>query len=200
MLEAATGAPVLFAASLPANTSGPQVRSNTCFAHSFTFAVKHLARYIAQMPFEIAFAKLRSSFCAGVISPSSLQNAIMSRCHFTISLLCVCGGGGSSETFNLGQMQILEAQFTKLVDPYLACLQQLLTMVICDMQLVRSYMDTAVANNLNVMRIWAQTVGFNRAPFQTSLGVYNENIFRGLDYTLDQARQRNLKARMLCFV
>ncbi|KAL0028744.1 hypothetical protein WJX79_004058 [Trebouxia sp. C0005] len=61
-------------------------------------------------------------------------------------------------------------------------------------QLVRSYMDTAVANNLNVMRIWAQTVGFNRAPFQTSPGVYNENIFRGLDYTLDQARQRNLKA------
>ena len=65
------------------------------------------------------------------------------------------------------------------------------------MQLVRSYMDTAVANNLNVMRIWAQTVGFNRAPFQTSPGVYNENIFRGLDYTLDQARQRNLKVSAL---
>ncbi|DBB02500.1 hypothetical protein WJX82_002641 [Trebouxia sp. C0006] len=63
-------------------------------------------------------------------------------------------------------------------------------------QLVRSYMDTAIANNLNVMRIWAQTVGFNRAPFQTSPGVYNENIFRGLDYTLDQARQRNLKVIM----
>ncbi len=73
-------------------------------------------------------------------------------------------------------------------------------MVMYDMQLVRSYMDTAVANNLNVMRIWAQTVGFNRAPFQTSPGVYNENIFRGLDYTLDQARQRNLKARILCLV
>ena len=58
-------------------------------------------------------------------------------------------------------------------------------------------MDTAVANNLNVMWIWAQTVGFNRAPFQTSPGVYNENIFRGLDYTLDQARQRNLKVRAL---
>ena len=65
------------------------------------------------------------------------------------------------------------------------------------MQLIRSYMDTAVANNLNVMRIWAQTVGFNRAPFQTSPGVYNENIFRGLDYTLDQARQRNLKVSAL---
>ena len=61
------------------------------------------------------------------------------------------------------------------------------------MQLVRAYLDTAVANNLNVMRIWAQTVGFNRAPFQTSPGVYNENIFRGLDYALDQARQRNIK-------
>lgn len=61
-------------------------------------------------------------------------------------------------------------------------------------QLVRGYLDTAVANNLNVMRIWAQTVGFNRAPFQTSPGVYNENIFRGLDYALDQARQRNIKA------
>ena len=62
------------------------------------------------------------------------------------------------------------------------------------MQLVRAYLDTAVANNLNVMRIWAQTVGFNRAPFQTSPGVYNQNIFRGLDYALDQARQRNIKA------
>lgn len=61
------------------------------------------------------------------------------------------------------------------------------------MQLVRAYLDTAVANNLNVMRIWAQTVGFNRAPFQTSPEVYNENIFRGLDYALDQARQRNIK-------
>lgn len=61
------------------------------------------------------------------------------------------------------------------------------------LQLVRAYLDTAVANNLNVMRIWAQTVGFNRAPFQTSPGVYNENIFRGLDYALDQARQRNIK-------
>ena len=79
----------------------------------------------------------------------------------------------------------------------------LLPHVLCDcsrftlpaLQLLRSYMDTAVANNLNVMRIWAQTVGFNRAPFQTSPGVYNENIFRGIDYTLDQARQRNLKVR-----
>ena len=61
------------------------------------------------------------------------------------------------------------------------------------LQLVRAYLDTAVANNLNVMRIWAQTVGFNRAPFQTSPGMYNENIFRGLDYALDQARQRNIK-------
>ena len=43
------------------------------------------------------------------------------------------------------------------------------------------------------MRIWAQTVGFNRAPFQTSPGVYNENIFRSLDYALEQARQRNIK-------
>ena len=61
------------------------------------------------------------------------------------------------------------------------------------MQLVKAYLDTAVGSNLNVMRIWAQTVGFNRAPFQTSPGVYNENIFRGLDYALDQARQRNIK-------
>ena len=68
--------------------------------------------------------------------------------------------------------------------------QQTVTM---HMQLVRAYLDTAVANNLNVMRIWAQTVGFNRAPFQTSPGVYNENIFRGLDYALDQARQRDIK-------
>ena len=168
MLEAVTGAPILFAASLPANTSGPQVRFYTCFAHCFESAVKQLAHYIDNMPFENVFAKLRSSFCAAIIS---LSTAIMSRCHL-----------------------ILSPQFIDLVDPYLACLQQLSTMVMYDMQLVRSYMDTAIANNLNVMRIWAQTVGFNRAPFQTSPGVYNENIFRGLDYTLDQARQRNLKA------
>ena len=90
VLEAATGAPVLFAASLPANTSGPQVRTYTCFAHCFAHclasAVKQLAHYIANMPFKIAFAKLRSSFCAGVIS---LLNAN----HVTLSLhtsIAVC--------------------------------------------------------------------------------------------------------------
>ena len=59
-------------------------------------------------------------------------------------------------------------------------------------QLVRAYLDTAVASSLRcVMRIWAQTVGFSRAPFQTSPGVYNEN--RGLDCALDQVRQRVIK-------
>lgn len=126
VLEAATGSPVLFAASLPANTTGPQVQT------------LHMMQDTMASYLHIKSGHLGPLTCATYFKPCNMK-------------------------------------------------------VMHGMQLIRSYMDTAVANNLNVMRIWAQTVGFNRAPFQTSPGVYNENIFRGLDYTLDQARQRNLK-------
>ena len=60
------------------------------------------------------------------------------------------------------------------------------------MQLVRSLLDQAPAAGLTVMRAWATTVDDNYA-LQPSPGVYNEAVFRGLDYTLDQASQRNIK-------
>jgi len=59
-------------------------------------------------------------------------------------------------------------------------------------QLIRNVMDKAVASKLNVMRAFATTVDANY-PLATSPGVYNENMFRGLDYALDQARQRGIK-------
>lgn len=61
------------------------------------------------------------------------------------------------------------------------------------LQLIRSTMDDAVANNLTVMRAFATAVDA-AYPMQTSPGVYNENVFRGLDYALEQARQRGIKA------
>ena len=60
------------------------------------------------------------------------------------------------------------------------------------MQLVRSLLDHAPVAGLTVMRAWATTVDDNYA-LQTSPGVYNEAVFRGLDYSLDQASQRNIK-------
>eukprot|EP00891_Asterochloris_glomerata_P005372 jgi/Astpho2/5372/fgenesh1_pg.00075_%23_44_t len=59
-------------------------------------------------------------------------------------------------------------------------------------QLLREVMDLAVSNNLTVMRIWAQSVD-SLAALQISPGVYKEEMFRGLDYALDQASQRNIK-------
>ncbi len=53
-------------------------------------------------------------------------------------------------------------------------------------------MDMAVADHLSVLRTFAFATD---APYalQTLPGVYNEDVFRGLDYTLDQARQRGIK-------
>ena len=53
-------------------------------------------------------------------------------------------------------------------------------------------MDKAVANKLNVMRAFATAVD-PTYPLASSPGQYNENMFRGLDYALDQARQRGIK-------
>ncbi|EIE26341.1 hypothetical protein COCSUDRAFT_58878 [Coccomyxa subellipsoidea C-169] len=65
-------------------------------------------------------------------------------------------------------------------------------------QLIRGLMDKAVGYGLNVMRAWAHSVSDGYA-LQTAPSQFNEAIFRGLDYALDQARRRGLKARpLLC--
>jgi hypothetical protein len=53
-------------------------------------------------------------------------------------------------------------------------------------------MDAAVAAGFTVMRAWSHGVTPNYA-LQTAPGVYNEAMFRGLDYALDEAQQRNIK-------
>ncbi len=55
-------------------------------------------------------------------------------------------------------------------------------------------MDAALAAGLNTLRLWSHgvTAAFSSQP---APGVYTEHMFRGLDYALDQARQRKLKAR-----
>ena len=50
----------------------------------------------------------------------------------------------------------------------------------------------AVASNLNLVRFFAFAVSPEYA-LQPSPGQYNEAIFRGLDYALDQLRSRGLK-------
>ncbi|KAK9917687.1 hypothetical protein WJX75_007185 [Coccomyxa subellipsoidea] len=65
-------------------------------------------------------------------------------------------------------------------------------------QLIRDHMDAAVAAGFTVMRAWSHGVTPNYA-LQTAPGVYNEAMFRGLDYALDEAQQRNIKV-ILAFV
>lgn len=64
--------------------------------------------------------------------------------------------------------------------------------MLCCVQLIRSLLQQARGNGFSVMRAWAHTVGTNY-PLQTAPGVYNENIFRGLDYALDEARKNGVK-------
>lgn len=54
-------------------------------------------------------------------------------------------------------------------------------------------MDTAVATGLNVVRAWGHSVSPEYA-LQTEPGQYSEAIFRGLDYAVEQARRRGIKA------
>lgn len=61
------------------------------------------------------------------------------------------------------------------------------------LQLIRSLMDTAVATGLNVVRAWGHSVSPEYA-LQTAPGQYSEAIFRGLDYAVEQARRRGIKA------
>ncbi len=67
-------------------------------------------------------------------------------------------------------------------------------MHVCIYQLIRDQMDAAVAAGFTVMRAWSHGVTANYA-LQTSPGVYNEAMFQGLDYALDQAQQRNIKVQ-----
>ncbi|CAL5227333.1 g10275 [Coccomyxa viridis] len=60
-------------------------------------------------------------------------------------------------------------------------------------QLIRTLWDTAVENNLNLVRFFAFGVSPEYA-LQPSPGQYSEAIFRGLDYALEQLRTRGLKA------
>lgn len=62
------------------------------------------------------------------------------------------------------------------------------------LQLLRQTMDTAAGAGLNMLRMWTNGVTPAYAV-QRSPGVYNEGMLRGLDYVLDQARQRNLKVQ-----
>ena len=57
-------------------------------------------------------------------------------------------------------------------------------------------MDEAVSSGLTVMRAMAFGVSKEYA-LETSPGQYSETMFRGLDYVLDQARQRGIK--VICF-
>ena len=59
-------------------------------------------------------------------------------------------------------------------------------------QLVRAIMDEAAGANLNLVRAWAHASSPEYA-LQPSPGRFSEPVFRGLDYALDQARQRGLK-------
>lgn len=53
-------------------------------------------------------------------------------------------------------------------------------------------MAVAKNNSLNTMRSWAFTVD-EQFSMQTAPGVYNEAVFRGLDYVLDEARRAGIK-------
>lgn len=61
-------------------------------------------------------------------------------------------------------------------------------------QLIRTLMDAALAAGLNTLRMWSHGVTSTFSS-QPSPGVFAEPMFRGLDYALEQARLRNLKAR-----
>lgn len=58
--------------------------------------------------------------------------------------------------------------------------------------LVRNILDKAQAHGLDVLRTWAHPVS---APYALASGpgVYNEDVFRGLDYLLDEARKRGVR-------
>lgn len=58
--------------------------------------------------------------------------------------------------------------------------------------LLRRILDDAAAAGMTVMRAWAHGVQPN-AVLQTAPGVYNNELLRGLDYAMDQARLRGIR-------
>lgn len=60
-------------------------------------------------------------------------------------------------------------------------------------------MDKAVVEGLTVMRAFAHGVSPDY-QLETSPGQYNEAIFRGLDYALDEARKRGIRVLAKHFI
>lgn len=58
--------------------------------------------------------------------------------------------------------------------------------------MIRGLLDDAAASGLNVVRAWAHTVSPPYA-LEVAPGQYNEPIFRGFDYMLDEARKRGIR-------
>lgn len=58
--------------------------------------------------------------------------------------------------------------------------------------MIRELLDAAQRQGLNVFRAWAHPVSPPYA-LETAPGEYNEAIFRGLDYLLDEARKREIR-------
>ncbi|GMH40074.1 hypothetical protein BSKO_07978 [Bryopsis sp. KO-2023] len=59
-------------------------------------------------------------------------------------------------------------------------------------QMVREMLDMGQDAGFHAMRAWAHTVSPDFA-LQSSPGVYNEGMFRGLDYFLDEARKHDIR-------
>lgn len=59
-------------------------------------------------------------------------------------------------------------------------------------KMLRDMMDAGEAAGFNTMRAWAHTVSEEFA-LQTAPGEYNEGIFRGFDYVLDEARKHGIR-------
>lgn len=59
-------------------------------------------------------------------------------------------------------------------------------------QLLRSQLEKAQRNGFNLIRTWANPVSLEYTLMDTP-GSYNEMIFRGLDYFLDEARKHNVR-------
>ncbi|KAK1362350.1 Mannan endo-1,4-beta-mannosidase [Heracleum sosnowskyi] len=57
---------------------------------------------------------------------------------------------------------------------------------------VSSTFQEAVSNGLTISRTWAFSDGGNQ-PLQSSPGVYNEQMFQGLDFVIYEARRRGIK-------
>ncbi|KAL8135625.1 hypothetical protein AgCh_010311 [Apium graveolens] len=57
---------------------------------------------------------------------------------------------------------------------------------------VSSIFQEAVSNGLTISRTWAFSDGGNQ-PLQSSPGVYNEQMFQGLDFVIYEARRRGIK-------